>query len=342
MQNRISCNLHTSNGLVALELTLCPPSILAHLPSDVLVHLVQGWELAELAAAMGACRAFHTALRELAKSAGAAAARLQRACSKALSARTPCARTSAEARGGPRQRIVRGSFEFKLYLEPIVCVGVDGSIEASFNPAESSGLDGRPEASLDWKHCGLDAADMEAVATALHGRFGSNMNSLQLSGNPIGDAGVCTLAPALVSRVVPQMTQLELEDCGMGDEGAVALAHALGSTGPIVFALRRLCLGSNPIGDAGCEAIAEVLVTPRLLPCDKPHTSNGERLGLMILQLGDTDIGDAGAAALARALDEGAMPRGLQLWLASTHISQAGRRHLMASASRRDGLRVCW
>ena len=63
-----------------------------------------------------------------------------------------------------------------------------------------------------------------------------------------------------------------------------------------------MSLGSNPIGDAGCIAIADALLSPRFF-------SSG--CGLAVLQLGDTDIGDAGAAALAYALEEGAMPQGL-------------------------------
>ena len=70
--------------------------------------------------------------------------------------------------------------------------------------------------------------------------------------------------------------------------------------------------------------------------------ASGALKGLAILQLGDTDISDAGAAALAAALDKGAMPAGVQLWLASTRITVAGRAKIMLAASARATLRVCW
>ena len=99
--------------------------------------------------------------------------------------------------------------------------------------------------------------------------------------------------------------------------------------------LRRLCLGCNPIGDDGCVALARALTGPRLF-----HPSHAR--GLAVLQLGDTDVGDVGAEALAGALEQGAMPDGLQLWLASTRVSQAGREGLMRASAARRGLRVCW
>ena len=102
---------------------------------------------------------------------------------------------------------------------------------------------------------------------------------------------------------------------------------------PCAKVLRRLSLGSKPIGDAGCIAIADALLSPRFF-------SSG--CGLAVLQLGDTDIGDAGAAALAYALEEGAMPQGLQLWLACTRVSAEGRGMLMMAATQRPSLRVCW
>ena len=120
----------------------------------------------------------------------------------------------------------------------------------------------------------------------------------------------------------------------MGDEGVVALAHALSAVADghdglrAETTMRRLCLGCNPIGDRGCAALTVALLTPPLS-------------ALAILQLGDTDVGDVGAGALADALGKGAMAHGIQLWLASTRITHAGRGRIMMAASERE-MRICW
>ena len=94
--------------------------------------------------------------------------------------------------------------------------------------------------------------------------------------------------------------------------------------------LRRLALGSNPIADAGCAALAAALLdSPRLLrrsgaagdttaaaavtaaaatATAAAAATAAPARSLAILQLGDTSIGDVGAAAIACALDAGAMP----------------------------------
>lgn len=53
----------------------------------------------------------------------------------------------------------------------------------------------------------------------------SSINSLKLSRNCIGDAGVVQLAAAL--RVTSSLTSLSLAYNGVGDAGAAALSHAL-------------------------------------------------------------------------------------------------------------------
>ena len=103
------------------------------------------------------------------------------------------------------------------------------------------------------------------------------------------------------------------------------LSRALARIPPnrVAVPLRKLALGSNPIGDCGCVALAEAMATaPKLLPRKAAMVSlsplwssaRAQALrGLEILQLGDTSLGDTGAAALAQALHAGAMPCGLQL-----------------------------
>ena len=193
---------------------------------------------------------------------------------------------------------------------------------------------------LDWCRRSFDASDMacfvRSVEIAMSGRgrpVCTAIMSIALSFNPIGDVGVTLLATML--KDLPCLHRLELQDCRIGDAGVSALARCLTSwqpdegraSGPY---LRRLCLGSNPIADAGCEELARTLSWPQL-SC------------LAVLQLGDTVVGDLGACALASALENGGMLWGKQLWLAATRISSVGRNRLNAAAvMHTPKMRICW
>ena len=68
-------------------------------------------------------------------------------------------------------------------------------------------------------------------------------------------------------------------------------------------ALRRLCLGDNPLGDEGLAA----LVAPPP-PAGTPPPPAGRLKNLELLYLNGTQVTDAGCAALVAALDSGALP----------------------------------
>ena len=77
----------------------------------------------------------------------------------------------------------------------------------------------------------------------------SNISTLDLRGNEIGDQGAKTLASALPAS---QLTTLRLGWNGIGVEGAKALASALPGS-----QLTTLILGENEIGDQGAKALEE-------------------------------------------------------------------------------------
>ena len=197
-----------------------------------------------------------------------------------------------------------------------------------------------------WACARLDATDI-AVATEAFTRsphLCRFCEAMDFSDNPFGDDGLKMLLPVF-SRL-PTLHTLELAGCRLTDSGAAALATALTASATHIdqnrrSLFRRLVLGSNPIGDRGCIAIAVAL---RALP------------SLRVLQLGDTEIGDAGAEALVEALDAGWVPLLCQIWLAATRIGPDGklrlgfaevRRHDQGRrlAGREGGsaeLRICW
>eukprot|EP00128_Syssomonas_multiformis_P018291 Colp12_sorted_trinity150504_noHs@15561 len=81
----------------------------------------------------------------------------------------------------------------------------------------------------------------------------SNLRTLSLRGNSIGNEGAGAIAEALKAN--RNLAMLNLWYNRIGDAGAVELAEALKSNRCLVV----LSLGKNKIGDAGCTALAEVL-----------------------------------------------------------------------------------
>jgi hypothetical protein len=266
-------------------------------------------------------------------------------CAKINDARTPLEREEVDRRGlRTIQRVIvqtHGS-------------GVDGlnkDDDERIKPNRDGGLHwlafllSRGDAlQIDWCRMSLNSTDARILSRAMVSSdtagayFRQCCTALLLSGNPIGDAGVDALAPALQQC---RLERLELQNCRLGDAAAIVIATALSAARdregaaaahppPRDRRLRRLCLGSNPIGDEGCEGLAAFLSAP-----------SAERLE--VLQLGDTAVGDVGAAAIAHALEEAhAMPHAVQLWLAATRISPTGRARLMEASVQRERLRICW
>ncbi|MFM1798724.1 MAG: hypothetical protein RLZZ117_1002, partial [Cyanobacteriota bacterium] len=94
----------------------------------------------------------------------------------------------------------------------------------------------------------------------------TQLTSLNLAGNEIGDEGAASLA------ALAQLTSLNLWDNGIGDEGAASLAA--------LTQLTSLDLAANGVGDEGAASLAALTQ-------------------LTFLDLGWNGIGDNGAASLA-------------------------------------------
>jgi hypothetical protein len=143
------------------------------------------------------------------------------------------------------------------------------------------------------------------------------VTELILSGTHVGDAGASALAAALGRGALPRLESLYLRSTALGDAGLVALAPALRRRP----ALERLYLGYNPLGDEGLAA----LVAPPPPPAGAPPPPTGGLAKLKTLDLSDTQITDAGCAALASALDSGALPALVRLYIGGTPASAAAK-----------------
>jgi hypothetical protein len=95
-----------------------------------------------------------------------------------------------------------------------------------------------------------------AGAAAICGSISIALTALDLSGNPLGPAGLRAVALlALGATAGARLAELRLSSTGADADAAAALAGALaGNT-----SLTRLDLARNPIGDAGATAIAGAL-----------------------------------------------------------------------------------
>ncbi len=121
---------------------------------------------------------------------------------------------------------------------------------------------------------GGTSLDLQGIATLLESPLPSQLQTLELSHNPIGPGGSAmerwpTDAP---------LERLDLSRCALGDPEAIALARAPGLT-----RLKVLRLKNNQIGDAGAQALAS-----------SPHLTALQRL-----DLSRNRVGDAGARRLA-------------------------------------------
>ena len=107
---------------------------------------------------------------------------------------------------------------------------------------------------------------------------------LDLSGNPISDAGACALAAHGGA-----LERLSLSACGLGSDAAVKLGQAASRKGS---RLRELNLSGNQLGPDGADTLVKGLT--------KDLTA-GVSAALEALNLADTGLGDAGAAAVLAA-----------------------------------------
>lgn len=314
------------------------PTLLMLAPENLLSSL----DAADVAALSATCHEMCTTFHGVMAAATTQYYTARRFCIQINEARIPL--DPSKAGDGVHQRILSANSVTSVW-RPSIHFTAAGAVlgGVTCHKADHNHHDLSPTLTVDWASTRLDADDMHTATSVLPRsrlrcvEFPPQAVELLLSSNPIGDAGLLALAPAL--PLMPTLVTLALEDCRIGDAGAATLARALSACGDAAAmqTLRTLCLGSNPIADAGCLALATAMVdSPRLL------SRGGRSRGLAILQLGDTDIGDVGAEALSHALDEGAMPEAVQLWLASTRVSPVGRARIMLAASARERLRVCW
>jgi len=153
---------------------------------------------------------------------------------------------------------------------------------------------------------GLGVGAMPALAT------------LEISCLPVGDTGAASaLAAALDRGALPRLKLLDLGNAGIGDAGLVALAPALRRRP----ALEELRLWGNPLGDEGLAA----LVAPPPPPAGAPPPPTRGLTKLKVLSLSYTQITDAGCAALASALESGALPALINLFLRGIPASAAAK-----------------
>jgi hypothetical protein len=120
---------------------------------------------------------------------------------------------------------------------------------------------------------GIGAAGMGVLRDSL-----PSLRSLGLTANPLGGAGAGALARW---RHLPGVRTLYL---ARAEIIGASLAQLLGGRG--LAALEKLCLGGNPLGDAGVLALCQ-------------HAS--ELRALRYLELIDVQMSDDGAEALAQA-----------------------------------------
>ncbi|CAJ1366818.1 unnamed protein product [Effrenium voratum] len=133
---------------------------------------------------------------------------------------------------------------------------------------------------LAQNHIGNAGAEALAETLLQSPRLLQSLHLLDLSGNEIGNPGLCSLAAALPSARA--MQALGFDSNFIGDHGAGSLALALPQCG----GLQRLILCRNEIGDSGAGELA------RAMP----------RCNLQILDLSENEVSDVGAERFAAAL----------------------------------------
>ena len=103
--------------------------------------------------------------------------------------------------------------------------------------------------------CQLSQAGIATVAGMMRsGRLGTQLRELDVSGNPLGDAGTETLASALP----PTLETFAFASVGCGDAGMAAVARALSGT-----AVRMIVCSDNPVGTKGWAALGAALPQER-------------------------------------------------------------------------------
>lgn len=151
----------------------------------------------------------------------------------------------------------------------------------------------------------LGCEEIEDVEALVRSSLGRSLERIDLSNNPIGDAGLARLTS------MSSLRDLSLAGCGIGPAGVRALAGS-------ELRLSSLVLAGNPIGDAGVIALAGSPVIE----------------GIGRLDLSRVGMTDAGIAALV-ALPWLRKIKKLELEQHSNGVTAEGRRRLQAALSGR-------
>ncbi|XP_054432803.1 ribonuclease inhibitor isoform X2 [Pteronotus mesoamericanus] len=187
---------------------------------------------------------------------------------------------------------------------------------------------------LSLQSCCLTEASGGALASVL--RASPSLRELDLSYNPLGDAGLRLLCEGLLD---PQchVERLQLQYCGLTADSCEPLAAVLRARPET----RELAVSNNDIGEAGarvlCQGLADSacpLEALKLESCGLTSANCQDLSGLLAtkaelgtLELGDNRLGDAGVAALCPGL----LSPGCQLktlWLWECDITAGGCRDL--------------
>ena len=143
----------------------------------------------------------------------------------------------------------------------------------------------------------LGSAGTEALAAAFLRGAMPNLETLDLSSNPIGSQGAAALAPAL--RKLPVLRTLVLSYCDIGDEGVTALVDGLGTDD--FKALEHLSITNNyGISDAGVDKLSAALVAGGMPTIQRSYLQGSfVKLDQIMRELvGDTGANTASSAAV--------------------------------------------
>ncbi len=108
---------------------------------------------------------------------------------------------------------------------------------------------------INHAHFGPEGAT--ALAAALTKRALPRLRILNLSDNPLGDAGMAALAPALPQ--LPELAALFLNQIGLGDGGLAALLAEEDGATSALKSFGVVHLAYNQITDEGCAALVTAL-----------------------------------------------------------------------------------
>lgn len=173
------------------------------------------------------------------------------------------------------------------------------------------GLSNSKVHSINLHNCGLTADSCEHLAPALSSAT-SQLCSLDLSGNEIGDQGLKTLCQGLQSPHC-RLQYMVLRFCHLTSASIEDLSRSLGSGHSD---LKNIILSNNEVGDVGVEALCKALKHPQcklqslilfdcwLTEACCPHLMDAlmsDHCTLKELDLGVNDLGQEGALMLCRA-----------------------------------------